>query len=228
MSYAADRAIGWTEQGLVPDVVIRSGIRRLLKERLAEIYCDDIERVATDTAQFIALMDNSPIAPVPDKANEQHYEVPSAFFGEVLGPNRKYSSCYWGDGIETLAQAETAALALTCERAELSDGQRILELGCGWGSLTLFMASRYPKANITAVSNSNSQREFILSEAQRRGLVNVKVITCDMNVFSADMQFDRIASVEMFEHMRNYRQLFARLHDWLVPGGKFFMHIFYQ
>jgi cyclopropane-fatty-acyl-phospholipid synthase len=226
MSYATNRAIGWTEQGLVPDVVIRTGIRRLLKERLAEIFVDDIERVSADTEHFIAMMDQGPIAPVPEKANEQHYEVPSAFFGAVLGPHRKYSSCFWGEGISTLGEAEAAALAITCERAELADGQRILELGCGWGSLTLFMAARYPRAHITGVSNSHSQREFILSQARDRGLKNIEIITCDMNDFAARDTFDRIVSVEMFEHMRNYRQLFARLHSWLVPSGKFFMHIF--
>lgn len=226
MSYATQRAIGWTEQGLVPDVVIRTGIRRLLKVRLGEIYADDIERVAADTEAFVAMMDNGPIAPVPEKANEQHYEVPSAFFGEVLGPHRKYSSCFWNAGTHSLAEAEAAALGITCDRAELSDGQDILELGCGWGSLTLFMAARYPSARITAVSNSHSQRDYILSEAQRRGLTNIAVITCDMNDFSIGNTFDRIVSVEMFEHMRNYRQLFWRLHNWLKPSGKFFMHIF--
>jgi len=226
MSYAAQRAIDWTEQGLVPDVVIRSGIRRLLKQRLAEIHGDDIERIARDTAQFIEMMDRSTIAPLPEKANEQHYEVPSAFFGAVLGPHRKYSSCYWGEGIATLVEAEAAALTLTCERAELVNGQRILELGCGWGSLTLFMAARYPQAQITAVSNSHSQRAHIVAEAQQRGLTNVCVITCDMNDFASTEVFDRIVSVEMFEHMRNYRALFARLQIWLKPCGKFFMHIF--
>ncbi len=161
MSLAADRAIIWTEQGLVPDVLIRGGIRRLLKERLAEMHCDDIGRVAAETERFIELMDSGPIAPLPAKANEQHYEVPSKFFGQVLGPHRKYSSCFWADGVTTLGEAEATALALTCERAELADGQDILELGCGWGSLTLFMAARYPNASITAVSNSNSQREYI-------------------------------------------------------------------
>jgi cyclopropane-fatty-acyl-phospholipid synthase len=225
MSYA-DRAISWTEQGLVPDVVIRTGIRRLLKERLAEINADDIERVAADTAKFVAMMDAGPVAPLPEKANEQHYEVPSAFFGHALGKHRKYSSCYWDANTTSLDEAEAAALAITCERAELADGQHILELGCGWGSLSLFMAARYPNARITAVSNSNSQREYILGQAAQRGLRNLAVITCDMNDFDIAERFDRIVSVEMFEHMRNYRKLFARLHGWLAPQGKFFMHIF--
>jgi cyclopropane-fatty-acyl-phospholipid synthase len=225
MSYAT-RAINWTEQGLVPDAVIRSGIRRLLKQRLADIHAHDTEQNAELTSNFIRLMDDGPIAPVPDKANEQHYEVPQAFFGLALGAHRKYSSCFWGDGISTLDAAEAAALTITCKRAELADGQQILELGCGWGSLSLWMAEHYPKANITAVSNSHSQREYILGEAQRRNVSNLRVITCDMNDFQIEQRFDRIVSVEMFEHMRNYRQLFKHVHDWLVPGGKFFMHIF--
>jgi cyclopropane-fatty-acyl-phospholipid synthase len=226
MSFAASRAIGWAEQGLVPDVAVRSGIRRLLKQRLVEIHADDVERHSAATAAFIAMMDRSTLAPVPHKANEQHYEVPPAFFGAALGPHRKYSSCYWDEHTATLAEAEVAALTITCARARLADGQRILELGCGWGSLTLFMAARYPGARITAVSNSNSQREYIAGEALRRGLTNVEVITCDMNDFTSADRYDRIVSVEMFEHMRNYRKLFERLYDWLNPGGKFFMHIF--
>jgi cyclopropane-fatty-acyl-phospholipid synthase len=225
MSYA-ERAINWTEQGLVPDAVIRSGIRRLLKQRLAEIHADDIERHGADTAAFIEMMNSSPVAPVPEKANEQHYEVPQAFFGFALGARRKYSSCFWGEGIASLDAAEAAALTITCERAELADGQRILELGCGWGSLSLWMAERYPRASITAVSNSHSQRAYIEGEAAKRGLTNLHIVTCDMNDFDIEQRFDRIVSVEMFEHMRNYRQLFERVHNWLVPGGKFFMHIF--
>jgi len=226
MGTATDKAIGLTEQGLVPDIVIRAGIRRLLKERLNEIHANDVEGAAVATQDFVALMDAGPIAPVPEKANEQHYEVPSAFFGEVLGPHRKYSSCYFNNNVESLAQAEETALAITCERAELADGQNILELGCGWGSLTLFMASRYPNAKITAVSNSQSQRQFIAGEARRRGLDNICIVTCDMNDFDLAQRVDRVVSVEMFEHMRNYRKLFERVHKWLKPSGKFFMHIF--
>jgi len=226
MSYTAERAIGWTEQGLVPDAVIRTAIRRLLKQRLLEIGADDTEAYGRVASDFIAMMDRSPIALVPEKANEQHYEVPQAFFALALGKHRKYSSCYWANGATTLDAAEAAALAITCERARLADGQRILELGCGWGSLSLWMASHYPRSTITAVSNSNSQREYIVGEAMRRNLTNLQVITCDMNDFSIDERFDRIVSVEMFEHMRNYRALFQRIHDWLTPHGQFFMHIF--
>ncbi|MEJ2576743.1 MAG: cyclopropane-fatty-acyl-phospholipid synthase [Gammaproteobacteria bacterium] len=219
-------AIGWVEQGLVPDKVSRAGIRRLLRERLRELSPDNPERVAERLSEFVAAMDASPVAPLPEKANEQHYEVPAGFFELVLGPRCKYSSCYWGDGIETLEAAEEVALRMTCERAGLADGQRILELGCGWGSLTLYAAQRYPGAEITAVSNSHSQRARIERLAAERGLANVRVITADMNDFDIGQTFDRVVSVEMFEHMRNYRRLLARIGGWLVPGGRFFMHIF--
>ena len=226
MRFAARQAISWTEQGLVPDGVIRGAIRRLLRARLAELRADDIEHVDEVTARFAASMDLAPIAPLPEKANEQHYELPAAFFGLALGPHRKYSCGHWGPGVDTLAAAEDQALAITCERAGLADGQHILELGCGWGSLTLYMAQRHPGASIVAVSNSAPQREYILAEAARRGLRNVEVITADMNEFDTARRFDRVVSVEMFEHMRNYARLLERIHGWLSPGGKFFMHIF--
>jgi cyclopropane-fatty-acyl-phospholipid synthase len=163
---------------------------------------------------------------LPHKANEQHYELPPEFFAHALGPHRKYSCCHWGPGVANLADAEEQALAITCERAQLADGQRILELGCGWGSLTLYMARRHPNSSIVAVSNSAPQREFILAEAARRGLSNVEVRTCDMNDFTTTRRFDRVVSVEMFEHMRNYARLFERIAGWLTDDGKFFMHIF--
>ena len=226
MSFATRQAINWTEQGLVPDSVIRGGIRRLLRARLAQLRADDAQHAAETTASFIAEMHAAPIAPLPRKANEQHYELPPEFFEYVLGPNRKYSCCYWREGAVDLADAEYEALSRTVERAQLADGQQILELGCGWGSLTLFMAERFPNASIVAVSNSAPQRKYISREALRRGFKNVEVITCDMNDFAAGRRFDRVVSVEMFEHMRNYSRLFENVRDWLVPDGKFFMHIF--
>ena len=226
MSFAARQAISWTEQGLVPDRIIRGAIVRLLRARLAELRADDPAHVAEATARFIQDMNRAPIALLPEKANEQHYELPPEFFAHALGPHRKYSCCHWGPGAETLGDAEEQALALTCERAGLADGQRILELGCGWGSLTLYMAQRFPRASILAVSNSAPQREYILGEAARRGLPNVDVHTCDMNEFSAPERLDRVVSVEMFEHMRNHAVLFERVSRWLAPEGRFFMHIF--
>jgi cyclopropane-fatty-acyl-phospholipid synthase len=219
-------ALGWVEQGLVPDGVVRAGIRRLCEARLAEIGAGDCERAAAATQRFIELMDRSPVALLPERANEQHYEVPAQFFAQVLGPRRKYSCAFWPAGTASLAAAEDSALALTCERAALADGQDVLELGCGWGSLTLWMAERYPAIRITAVSNSASQRASIEAECARRGFANVRVLTADMNQFQAERRFDRVVSVEMFEHMRNWRRLFGRVNEWLVPDGLFFMHVF--
>jgi cyclopropane-fatty-acyl-phospholipid synthase len=226
MKTAARQAISWTEQGLVPDRIIRGAIRRLLRARLAELRPDEPAHVAEQTAQFIAAMNVAPVAPLPEKANEQHYELPPEFFAAALGPQRKYSCCHWTGPTANLADAENEALGITCERAQLADGQRILELGCGWGSLTLFMAQRFPRAQILAVSNSSPQRTYILAEAARRGLANIEIVTCDMNDFATPRGFDRVVSVEMFEHMRNHARLFRRVSNWLMPGGKFFMHIF--
>ncbi len=226
MSRATNLAIEWIEQGHMLDVVVRAGIRRLLVKRLDELAAGDAARAAALVEDFVEQMDGSAIAPLPHKANEQHYEVPAEFFALALGPHRKYSSCYWPEGAESLEQAEAAALRETAAHAGLDDGQHVLELGCGWGSLTLWMAAHYPASRITAVSNSASQRRWIEAEAARRGLTNVTVITADMNEFDTDETYDRIVSVEMFEHMRNWRALFARVHRWLMPGGRFFMHVF--
>jgi cyclopropane-fatty-acyl-phospholipid synthase len=226
MSTVTNLAINWTEQGLVPDAVIRAGIRRLCKQRLEEIHAGDAEAASAAFETFVTHMNAAELALLPHKANEQHYEVPAAFYAAALGEHRKYSSCFWPQGVSNLNEAEAVALAVTCERAGIENGQRILELGCGWGSLTLWMAEHYPASRITAVSNSRSQREHIVGEAARRGLQNVDIITCDMNVFATEARFDRIVSVEMFEHMRNWRALFQRVYGWLVPGGRFFMHVF--
>jgi cyclopropane-fatty-acyl-phospholipid synthase len=226
MSNVTARAIGWTESGFVPDSVIRSGIRRLLERKLAEIEADDAE-VASDTLNdFVAMMRNSPVALVPELANEQHYEVPAAFFDQVLGARRKYSCGYWPEGVTSLDEAEEAALEATVERAGIEDGMRVLDLGCGWGSVSLFIAERFPGSSILSVSNSRSQGEYIREQAVSRGLDNITVVTADMNDFDTELRFERIVSVEMFEHMRNYEKLFHRVHGWLQPGGRFFMHIF--
>jgi cyclopropane-fatty-acyl-phospholipid synthase len=227
MTTTTARAVGWVEQGLVPDRVVRLGIRRLLKERLDEQRVADAEAAGELTQAFVAAMRAAPIALVPEKANEQHYEVPAAFFAQVLGPHLKYSCCHWGEGVQTLAQAEADALRLTCERAGLRDGQQILELGCGWGSLSLWMADRYRGSRVTAVSNSHSQRRHIEREAAARGLENLQVITGDANQFDAEAgRFDRVVSVEMFEHLRNWQAMFARVARWLKSDGRFFMHVF--
>jgi cyclopropane-fatty-acyl-phospholipid synthase len=219
-------AIRLVEAGLVPDPLTRAGIRRLLRERLHDIAADDPAAAAQAAADFVSAMQQAPLALLTDKANEQHYEVPAEFFAQVMRPHRKYSSCWWPDGIDTLPAAEAAALNETCLHADLHDGQAVLELGCGWGSLSLWMAEHYPNSRIVAVSNSHSQRAYIEAQAGKLGLRNLQVITCDMNDFNIDQRFDRVVSVEMFEHMRNWPELFQRIHRWLRADGKFFMHIF--
>ena len=216
-----DVAMEMAERAIVPDAAIRFGIRRLCAQRL------DKERARTSSAaDFAERMRQGPVAPVPEKANEQHYEAPAELFRLALGPRLKYSCCLWGDDTRALTEAEDAALEQTCRRAELADGQRILELGCGWGSLSLWMAERYPNSPITSVSNSRLQRAFIEQRALERGLHNLRVITCDMNDFATEERFDRVVSVEMFEHMRNYEELLRRIAGMLDRGGKLFVHIF--
>jgi cyclopropane-fatty-acyl-phospholipid synthase len=211
------------ERRKLPDFLIRIGIRRLLAQRLAHELAAGKD---TSIDAFVAELLDSPIAVATDKANEQHYELPSAYFLKVLGPRLKYSCGWWSGAADTLAASEEAMLRLSCERAGLADGQRILELGCGWGSLTLWMAEQYPQARITAVSNSRTQRAFILERAAQRGLGNVEVVTADMNSFQPQDRFDRVMSVEMFEHMKNYDRLLHNIAGWLRDGGKLFVHIF--
>jgi cyclopropane-fatty-acyl-phospholipid synthase len=223
---ASNLALQWTEKGMLPDAVVRAGIRRLLRQRLDQIGADDTARGAALSEAFVATLRNAPLALLPDQANAQHYELPPAFFDAVLGAHRKYSSCWWPAGVSDLGAAEAAALQATCERAELADGQDVLELGCGWGSLSLWMAERHPRSRITSVSNSHAQREFIQAEAKKRKLSNLQVITCDINRLALDMRFHRVVSVEMFEHLRNWPEAFRRVRGWMRPDGRFFMHVF--
>lgn len=205
----------------LPDPVTRAGI-----EWLCARTARKLGKQPDNEAAFADGMVDFPIAEHADLANDQHYELPPAFFGHSLGPRRKYSCCYYPTGRETLAEAEACALAETIANADLADGQRILELGCGWGSLTLTMAARFPAAQITAVSNSAPQRAHIEAEAARLGLGNITVITADMNDFDIGLRFDRIVSVEMFEHMANWTDLLARARRWLKPDGRLFIHVF--
>lgn len=212
---------------LLPDALVRFGIRRLLAERLREEKRTSEEAQQRHLMRFIAQLKASPIAINTREANEQHYELPCEFFEMVMGKHMKYSSCYFQPGVTSLDDAEAEMLALTCRRARIADGEDILELGCGWGSLTLWMAERYPNARITAISNSRTQKQFIEARAASRGLRNIRIVTCDMNDLALEHQrFDRVVSVEMFEHMRNYEQLLARISSWLRPGGTLFVHIF--
>lgn len=215
-------AINAAERAPMPDSVTLAGIDFLCartKRRLAETP------LAVEEA-FSQTMTEFPVATHTDEANQQHYEVPAEFFALVLGPQRKYSSCLYPTDTTTLAEAETFALAATVKHARIEDGQQILELGCGWGSLSLYMAQYFPMAEITSVSNSSSQREYIMQQARKRGLTNLTVITADMNDFVAHRQFDRVVSVEMFEHMSNWRTLLERTRGWLKPDGRLFMHVF--
>ncbi|HML78830.1 SAM-dependent methyltransferase [Geobacter sulfurreducens] len=221
-----NRIVSLMEHGMLPDAVIRSGIRRLLMKRLQEEERGDTEADRMRQREFFEHLRRSPLAVATAAANKQHYELPPDFFSLVLGPRRKYSCCLYPPGVDDLAAAEEAMLRLTCQRAGLADGMEILELGCGWGSLTLWMAEHYPDARITAVSNSAPQRQFIQGVCRGRGFGNVRVITADMNDFTIERTFDRVVSVEMFEHMRNYAELLRRISSWLKDDGRLFVHIF--
>ena len=214
------------EKGLLPDAIIRLGIRRLCRQRLVDASNTNEALMEQEHADSIELLKESPIALVPEKANEQHYEVPPRLFELVLGDRLKYSSGLWPEGVSSLDESEVAMLKLTIDRAGLVDGQDVLELGCGWGSLTLYMAECFPKSKITAVSNSNDQRQFIEERCEERNLKNVEIITADMNDFETAKLFDRVISIEMFEHMRNYEKLLGRVNVWLKNKGKLFVHIF--
>ena len=214
------------EKGLLPDAIIRLGIRRLCRQRLVDASNSNDTLMEQEHAAWIDVLKESPIALVPEKANEQHYEVPPRLFELVLGDRLKYSSGLWPEGVSSLDESEVAMLKLTIQRAGLVDGQDVLELGCGWGSLTLYMAECFPKSKITAVSNSNDQRQFIEARCEERNLKNVEIITADMNDFETAKLFDRVISIEMFEHMRNYEKLLGRVNVWLKNKGKLFVHIF--
>jgi cyclopropane-fatty-acyl-phospholipid synthase len=214
------------EKNLLPDWLLRVGIRRLLRERLREENRGSAGAQQAHLFKLVEELQQSPIAIETQAANEQHYEVPTRFYQLCLGARLKYSGALWPDGVATLDAAEEKMLSLTCKRAQLADGQNILELGCGWGSLSLWMAEHFPNSKITGVSNSATQKIHIDAEAQKRGLKNLRIITCDMNRFDIAEKFDRVVSVEMFEHMKNYERLMANISRWLKPEGKLFVHIF--
>lgn len=231
-SLLRDWQLDVVDRGLVPDPVIRLAIRQMLRERLSELEAGGVEASAERMRAWVASLRKSPITIHTQEANEQHYELPPAFFEAVLGDHLKYSCCYYlpheTDYAASLADAEHRMLALTCERARLADGDRILEIGCGWGSLTLFMAARFPRSTVVAVSNSRPQREFILARAAERGLCNVEVRTGDVATveLGEGPVYDRVVSVEMNEHARNWEALFARIAEVMKPGATFFQHVF--
>ncbi|MBB4351549.1 SAM-dependent methyltransferase [Aliirhizobium cellulosilyticum] len=215
-------AINTAERAPLTDGMTLAGIDFLCgrtKRRLAAT-------AATQENLFVDAMNQYPVAVHADEANRQHYEVPAAFFSRVLGPSRKYSCCLYPTEHTTLKEAEVHALAETVKHAAIEDGMTILELGCGWGSLSLYLAAQFPNSPIVSVSNSASQRAFILATANQRGLNNLSVVTADMNDFSIDQRFDRVVSIEMFEHMSNWRKLFERARDWVKPEGRLFLHVF--
>ena len=218
--------IDLAESGRLPDRLLRMGIRRLLGRRLAEERAGDPQAREERSQQLLGELSRSRIALATEQANAQHYEIPAAFFGRVLGCHLKYSSGYWDGGAANLDAAEAAMLELYADRAELRDGQRVLDLGCGWGSFTLWAAQRFPSSRFTAVSNSAGQRRHIEDRIRRRALDNVRVITADVNELTLQGSFDRVVSVEMFEHVRNYALLLNRIAGWLADDGKLFVHIF--
>jgi cyclopropane-fatty-acyl-phospholipid synthase len=223
LSRILSRLIDCAETGRLPDAALRPGIRRMVAGRAAR--CESEGPAAHE--RFVASLATSPVTLSPEAANLQHYELPVGFFRAVLGPRMKYSCAWFGPGVHGLARAEEAMLALTAERAGIEDGMRVLDLGCGWGSLTLWLLERFPRCHVTAVSNSKPQREAILAEAARRGCEGrVRVHTCDVARFDPGARFDRVASVEMMEHVRNWPALLERVASWLEPEGRLFVHHF--
>ncbi len=218
--------IALAERGRLPEFALRAGIRQLLRGRLRELRDGGEAAAAERRRTLVAAMRRGPIAVATEEANEQHYEVPAGFFRRVLGARLKYSGCYWPPGVDSLDAAEEAMLELTCERAGIEDGMEVLDLGCGWGSLALWIAERYPRCRVLAVSNSAGQRRFIQAAAAAHGHGRLEVVTADVNELRPPRRFDRVLSVEMFEHMRNYRELLARIAGWLEPGGRLFVHVF--
>ncbi len=220
------RSIDLAERGWIPDAWLRRGIRRAIGERAQAVVDGGAEQQLARQQAFLARLRTSPLALVPQLANAQHYEVPAAFFQRVLGPRLKYSACQFDSDDTSLAAAEERMLETTCQRAGVADGMRVLDLGCGWGSVSLYLAERFPGCRVTAVSNSKSQGEFIRRRADAAGLRNVRVVTADMNTFEPGERFDRVVSVEMFEHMRNWGLLLERIAGWLEPDGRLFAHFF--
>jgi len=214
------------EQNKLPDFILRIGVRNLLRQRLNDEIAGDAEIQQQRFNELLEELKSSPIAINTADANQQHYEVPTEFYQYCLGKHLKYSSGYWRPGVTDIDTSEEDMLELTCQRADLQNGQDVLELGCGWGSLSLFMSAKYPASSFTVVSNSNTQKAFIDQAAKDRNITNLTVITADMNTFQILQQFDRVVSVEMFEHMRNYKLLLHKVNGFLKENGKLFVHIF--
>ena len=214
------------ERGLLPDILIRYGIRQLNRMRLRQEHKGDPFSQLKAKMDFVNMLRSDAVAVETDTANRQHYEVPPEFFQKILGDNMKYSCCLWTKNTLTLTQAEEASLELVLERANIENGMKVLDLGCGWGSFSMHLAQKFPNCKVVSVSNSNSQRKFIQTRCQKHGIKNIEVITADVNTFKPNITFDRIVSIEMFEHMRNYQVSLSRIAQWLNCNGKLFVHIF--
>jgi cyclopropane-fatty-acyl-phospholipid synthase len=216
-------------RGAIPDPVLRAGSRLGARTRVRATREGGVEGRERRLGEILERMRSGPVAELPESANDQHYELPPEFFGHFLGPRRKYSGCLWGAGVTDLAEAEEAMLALSCERAGIADGMEILDLGCGWGSMSLWLAEKYPASRILGVSNSAPQRRWIEERAAERGFADrLQIRTADVNDFDPGRKFDRVVSIEMFEHMRNWQELLRRVAGWLDPDGRLFVHVFSQ
>eukprot|EP00850_Spirogloea_muscicola_P015760 SM000123S25872 [mRNA] locus=s123:330872:333590:- [translate_table: standard] len=214
------------EAGLLPDVALRAAVRAMSAMRLRSSCAPTAEAHLAALLDFVKALKLMPIAINTEEANVQHYEVPTEFYKLVLGKHLKYSSCLYPSPASTLDEAEEHTLALYCERAQLQDGQAVLDLGCGWGSLSLYIAARYPGSSVTSLSNSSTQRAYIEECCRQRGIKNLEVVTANVVVFEAGTMYDRILSIEMFEHMKNYQKLLHKVSVWLKPDGLLFIHIF--
>ena len=214
------------ETGRVPDWAVRAAIRMGQAHSRRAQARQNLDVLSEEARALRRKLASGPISVHTQDANRQHYEVPTAFFQTVLGPWLKYSCCYWPQGVETLEQAEVAMLELTCQRAQIADGMAVLDLGCGWGALALWIATHYPRARVLAVSNSRTQRAYIEAQCVARGLANLEVLTADVADLQLDRQFDRVVSVEMFEHLKNYAAILARIATLLKPDGKLLVHVF--
>ncbi|XDD52324.1 cyclopropane-fatty-acyl-phospholipid synthase family protein [Leptospira sp. WS92.C1] len=214
------------EKNIFPDWLIRFCIRKLLAQRLKQEDKGSLEKNQKHLMSYVDALKKSPIAIHTSAANEQHYEVPAEFFKLVMGKHMKYSSGYWETKTTSFEESERRMLEITCQRAKIENGMSVLDLGCGWGSLSLYLAENFPKSQITGVSNSKSQKKFIDAEAKNRGLKNLTILTADMNGFKITKKFDRLVSVEMLEHMKNYEILFEKFAGFLKSRGLFFVHIF--
>uniref|UniRef100_A0A7S3DNC6 Polyketide synthase methyltransferase domain-containing protein n=1 Tax=Entomoneis paludosa TaxID=265537 RepID=A0A7S3DNC6_9STRA len=232
LSNSTESFIPMVKMGLVPDFLIRFGIRVQLYNHLNVLAADNVETELKNKTEIVHKLKTMPIAIATDEANEQHYEVPAKFYDLCLGPRKKYSSGLWPNKDTTFEESEVAMLEHYCQLAGVEDGMSIVDLGCGWGSLTLHLAERYPNAKITGISNSHSQREYILNTAKERGynVGNITIVTCNVSDDKGALDVvkgnDRVMTVEMFEHMKNYDHLMEKVNGFLKPGGKLFVHIF--